>query len=95
MHQALLQQRAVDVRFIRPRVISSETRERLDEYRGFRHIVRNVYTYHLSQARMARLVDDLRDTFQRVRTDMEQFVAFLETSASADKRDSSAQVSPQ
>jgi hypothetical protein len=30
---------------LRPAVISDETREALDEYRGFRHVVHNVYTF--------------------------------------------------
>ena len=30
--------------------VSKETRNTLDEYRGFRHIVRNVYSFNLSAA---------------------------------------------
>jgi hypothetical protein len=38
-------QMADEVLNVRPAVISEEVRQWLDDYRGFRHIVRNVYTY--------------------------------------------------
>ena len=41
--QALLQQMASEIKLIRPPVISKITRDELDDYRGFRHVVRNVY----------------------------------------------------
>jgi hypothetical protein len=44
-HQMLLEQVAVEAPAVRPAVISDETRWILDEYRGFRHVVRNVYTF--------------------------------------------------
>ena len=43
-HQMLLEQMAKEVPHERPAVISKSTRDALDEYRGFRHVVRNVYT---------------------------------------------------
>lgn len=39
-HQGLLRQMAVAVELVRPAVISKDIRNSLDEYRGFRHIVR-------------------------------------------------------
>jgi hypothetical protein len=58
-HQELLRQMAFEIELVRPPVISKEMRNILDEYRGFRHVVRNVYSYHLSQAKMAPLVNKL------------------------------------
>ena len=43
-HQALLEHMTAEVFGVRPAVISDATREQLDAYRGFRHVVRNVYT---------------------------------------------------
>jgi len=43
-HQLLLEQMASEIGGVRPAVISDATRQALDEYRGFRHVVRNVYT---------------------------------------------------
>ena len=42
-HQTLVKQMADEMAGIRPAVISDTVRLVLDEYRGFRHIVRNVY----------------------------------------------------
>jgi hypothetical protein len=44
-HQVLLQQMAAEVPGVRPAVISENGRDALDEYRGFRHVVRHVYTF--------------------------------------------------
>jgi hypothetical protein len=62
-HQELLRQMAIEIELVRPAVISKETRNILDEYRGFRHIVRNVYSLTLSATRIEPLVMNLRDTF--------------------------------
>lgn len=43
----LVRQMAVDVPGLRPRVISAETAAAIDEYRRFRHVVRNVYAFEL------------------------------------------------
>lgn len=55
-HQILLQQMAEDMADIRPAVISKPIRQSLEEYRGFRHVVRNVYSYKFNPARIERLV---------------------------------------
>jgi hypothetical protein len=51
-HQELLNQMALEIPNVRPAVISERTRKQLDNYRGFRHVVRNVYTYHISPGKM-------------------------------------------
>lgn len=43
-HADLLLQMASGIPNLRPEVIRPEARSCLDEYRGFRHVVRNVYT---------------------------------------------------
>lgn len=77
-HQALLRQMATEIEAVRPPVISKESRDRLDDYRGFRHIVRNVYTFHLSPARMAPLVENLPQIFNHVKTEIGAFLSFIE-----------------
>lgn len=76
-HQELLRQMAVEIELVRPAVISKETRNTLDEYRGFRHIVRNVYIFNLSATRMEPLVANLRDLFDNIKSEMEDFLRFL------------------
>ena len=77
-HQDLLLQMAAKLNSIRPAVITSATRDGLDEYRGFRHLVRNVYTFQLRPTRLQELVSGLRTCYQNVCHDLETFLQFLE-----------------
>jgi hypothetical protein len=56
-HQMLLEQMAAEVPSVRPALISQETRQLLDEYRGFRHVVRNVYAFRFDLAKVGKLVE--------------------------------------
>ncbi len=47
-HQELLSQMSMEIPEVRPAVISQELRDMLEDYRGFRHVVRNVYTHLLN-----------------------------------------------
>ena len=49
----------------------------LDEFRGFRHVVRNVYAFHLRPSRLAELAQELPTCFQAVSQELQQFVQFL------------------
>lgn len=77
-HQALLVQMSKEVSGIRPAVISQQTLKRLDEYRGFRHVVRNVYTYHFDEAKLEKLVLGARDSFFQIRAEILAFTDFLD-----------------
>ena len=77
-HQELLQQMGAEIGDVRPPVIQLETRYCLDEYRGFRHLVRNLYTFNLRPTRIAELCDDLRACFEAVKRDVGTFVAALQ-----------------
>ena len=77
-HQALLAQMTEEVPGVRPAVISQATFERLDEYRGFRHVVRNVYSYNFEPAKIQRLVTNLPATLDPVRAELLAFASFLE-----------------
>ena len=77
-HQALLQQMATEKPELRPAVISRETLDFLDEYRGFRHVVRNVYTYNFEIAKLRKLVADLPMTLLHVHAELSAFAEFLE-----------------
>ncbi|RME50290.1 MAG: hypothetical protein D6790_21425 [Caldilineae bacterium] len=76
-HRSLLLQMAAPVPRIRPAVISEETYRCLDEFRGFRHVVRNVYTFNLRPARVEELVKEIGPCFESLVRDMEAFAAFL------------------
>jgi HepT-like protein len=80
-HQALLLQMAQDTLPIRPAVISQATLKNLGEYRGFRHVVRNVYTFRLDPAKLEHLVHQLPQVFSQVKAEVLAFASFLEQAA--------------
>lgn len=63
---------------VRPAVISTETGRRLNEFRGFRHIVRNVYAFKLDAEKMEKLVLSAQDVFRQLNSELTAFIAFLE-----------------
>lgn len=77
-HDELLRQMAAEIPGVRPPVLSQETRDRLDRYRGFRHVVRNVYTYNLDPEQIGVLVKQLAPTMARVAQELTAFADFLE-----------------
>jgi hypothetical protein len=77
-YQALLVQMSKEVPGIRPAVISQQSLKRLDEYRGFRHVVRNVYTFHFDEAKLEKLVAGVEEAFAQVRVELLAFADFLD-----------------
>ena len=53
----------------------------LERFRGFRHVVRNVYAYVLDPRRVGELVDVLPGTFASVRSQLADFADALEAIA--------------
>src|SRR3990172_13023745 len=66
---------------IRPSVISEDSQEALDEYRGFRHIVRNIYTYKFDPVKVQHLVERIPGVLEHVRSELLAFADFLEQQA--------------
>jgi hypothetical protein len=58
-HRDLLQLMAQDVTDVRPALLDPITANELDEFRRFRHLVRNIYTTHLVPAKMESLLQIL------------------------------------
>lgn len=77
-HLLLLQQMMTEVPRVRPAVISTETGMKLDEYRRFRHVVRNVYTYNLDPVKVGKLVSSAPEHFARIKAELLAFATFLE-----------------
>ena len=82
-HQDLLRQMTAEMPGVRAAVLSPDLFPALDRYRGFRHVVRNVYAYVLDPRLVAVLVDDLPETSDRVRVQLEAFADALEAIAAA------------
>lgn len=76
-HQALLRQMAADIPDVRPAVISAASLILLDDYRAFRHVVRNVYAFQLDPDRLQRLVREAPCVLAQVRAELIAFTDFL------------------
>lgn len=79
-HQELLTQMQTEIPSLRPAIISYDLKEALEEYRGFRHVVRNVYTYHLKPEKLKLLVNNLEYTFKLASEELTGFGNFLKKS---------------
>ena len=80
-HQVLLEHMTAEVFGVRPVVISDATREQLEAYRGFRHVVRNVYTFNFDPAKVGKLVVDAPKLFSQIQAELLAFTEFLEEQA--------------
>jgi hypothetical protein len=76
-HQELLNQMAVEVPRIRPAVISIDLKDDLEEYRGFRHVVRNVYTYRLDPDKLRPLVKNINKIWEKIDKELSAFAKFI------------------
>jgi len=83
-HQVLLRQMASEVPLVRPAAISEKTRDALDQYRGFRHIVRHVYAFRFDPAKMQRVVEEAPAVSAQVRAELSAFADFMEQRARTD-----------
>jgi len=63
---------------VRPAVLSPELRDNLDRYRGFRHVVRNAYTFNLDVELVELLIKHLQPTMNQLSEELLAFAEFLE-----------------
>lgn len=82
-HRGLLKQMTTDLPEVRPAVLTSETAMILDEFLRFRHVVRNIYTFHLDPERVELLVGRLPPVFATARGELLRFADVLDTLAHA------------
>jgi hypothetical protein len=60
-----------------PALLSLETAQQLEEYLGFRHVVRNVYGFELDVDKVKRLIQSYPAVWHRFEQDVQQFVQWL------------------
>ena len=77
-HRDLLQQMARDLINVRPAVIDRDSTLTLDDFRRFRHLVRNVYTINLVPDKMTKLILDLPNLWSKLCAELLAFAEFLE-----------------
>lgn len=75
-HKRLLDRMSTD-REGRPAVVSANTAQQLQEFLGFRHIVRNLYGFELDLERVAALVERYPAVWNSLHQDVSQFVIWL------------------
>jgi hypothetical protein len=80
-HRDLLQAMAQAVTEVRPALIDQSSATQLDEFRRFRHLVRNIYTTHLVPARMEGLLQILPHLWPRLKNELLAFAGFLDNLA--------------
>jgi hypothetical protein len=84
-HTELLRQMALDLPGVRPAVLRRETANALDRYRGFSHLIRNIYATSLDPEPLGRLVANLPSVWEQVKEDLTHFQQFLQELAHADE----------
>ncbi len=77
-HRELLLQVATEVPEVRPTVISNSLLRALEKYRGFRHVVRNIYTFELEAEQISPLVSQLPSVYDQCERELLEFASFLE-----------------
>lgn len=77
-HSILIKNMARDIYRIRPRVIQDETMLLLDEYRKFRHLVRNIYTFNIVPEKVMKLARDIKKAFRFLKIDINNFLKIIE-----------------
>jgi len=70
---------SLEIDSVRPAAIEKETYQCLEQYRAFRHIVRNVYTLNLRPDRLEELVNVLPDCLESVQKDLTNFSEHLKS----------------
>lgn len=76
-HLQLLLRMATPIDGVRPRVISDDQMQQLEEYLRFRHVFRNLYGFELRWELIAPLVEAMRDDFHVTESQIEAFMTQL------------------
>ena len=77
-HAQLLRRMTLEIEGVRPRVLSSEAFDCLDELRRFRHVFRSAYAVSLDPRRLTLVWEKARRLSAPYRDDFDRFVAYLD-----------------
>lgn len=76
-HSILLRNMAKEIKGVRPPVITMETYEMLDDYRKFRHLARNIYTFNIVPEKVIILAKTVNKAFKGLESDAKRFAMFM------------------
>jgi hypothetical protein len=76
-HSILLKNMTKEIKGVRPSVISMETYEMMDDYRKFRHLARNIYTFNILPEKVLILAKTVSKSFKGIDGDIKEFVKFM------------------
>ena len=76
-HRRLLKSMGLDIKGIRPSVLSKSTEKALEEYLKFRHLVRNIYGFELEEKKMLPLIKGINKVTNSIHKDITRFISFL------------------
>lgn len=76
--RSLLFQMGDEMEGHRPAVLSQALCEKLNEYRGFRHVVRTIYTFHFNPEKIFNLVKSLPDVIKKTWDVLLTFADFID-----------------
>lgn len=76
-HKQLLYRMTLELKDIRPPLISKEVAASLDEFLSFRHLFRNIYGFELMGDRMDRLVEKFFITADQFKKEIEGFIELI------------------
>ena len=77
-HKRLLHTMTLEVKGIRPTVISNELYQDLLKFLGFRHVVRQAYGFQLDEKKLKELEKIFVKTWKRFSKETKKFCSFLE-----------------
>jgi len=77
-HKRLLHAMSLEIKGIRPSVISIELYQDLLKFLGFRHVVRQAYGFQLEENRLEELEKIFQKTFKKFYREIKKFCNFLE-----------------
>jgi len=77
-HSLLLRRMTLDIEGVRPRLLSDEAYQCLDELRRFRHLFRSMYASSLDAERLKLVLNKARRLETLYRTDIDRFLSYLD-----------------
>ncbi|HOK41531.1 MAG TPA: hypothetical protein PLD27_10890 [bacterium] len=76
-HSDLLKKMIIEIKDIRPKVISENLYLKLVEYKNFRHFFRNAYLFELNWDKMQNLVEDFGNTVDMFFDELDNFIELI------------------